>query len=402
MTPVLSICIPTFNRCGYLYFTLKSIVEQDIFKNTNDIEIVISDNCSTDLTERISELFTQQFPEKIIYNKNNQNIGDKNFEKVLQLANGEVLKLHNDNFIFVDGALEKVVENIKQNSTEKPMFFFANGNSRINESKICNDLDEFVEAASYLTTWIAAFSIWKEDFDKITDFSKNVHTQLMQTDIVFRFASTGKKMFVFNEFILDGLSVLKKGGYNIPKIFGKNYLALLKPYLKTGNLSKKIYEHEKKVLLLNHIIPMKFSTSRRENGWQFKNDGYWKHLIKDYWYNFYFYTSLIKIFGLIIEAELNLINRKLNKKSYQKYWRKRNRHNETTINKNVDVAKVFVGKNAKGRINAVFSNNPNELLIIDNNVSIADNTKFVFDSTELIIVKNETKLLDKTDTTINL
>lgn len=393
--PVLSICIPTFNRSGYLYFTLKSIVEQDFFKNTNDIEIVISDNCSEDFTEKIAKIFADKFPDKIIYNKNETNIGDLNFEKVLSLAHGEVLKLHNDNFLFLDGALENIADEIKKHRSDKPMFFFSNGNSRVGESKLCSDLNEFVEAASYLTTWIAAFSIWKQDFDKFDDFAKNIETYLTQTDVVLRFCASGKKMLVFDNPIFEGQGVLKKGGYNISKIFGRNYLSLLKPYLLTGKLDKKSYEKEKKVLLLNHIIPMCFSSSKREKGWQFKNDGYWRHLIKNYWHNLYFYTSVIKIFRLLLDSELNLIYRKLKKNSYQKYWRKRNTHNQTTIDKNIDETKVFVGKNVVGHISATFSDNPQELLIIDDSVVIGVNTKFDLSAEKLIIVSNDYKSVVK-------
>ena len=402
MKPILSICIPTFNRCGYLYFTLKSIVEQDIFKNTYDIEIVISDNCSSDLTEEITEIFINQFPDKIIYNKNKENIGDKNFEKALALGHGEVLKLHNDNFTFNDGALEVVVNKIKEFRQEKPMIFFANGNSRVGQSKMCANLNEFVSAASYLTTWIAAFSIWKEDFDKCEDFTKNIHTFLTQTDVLFNMSAGGKKMFVFNDKIFDGQNVLKKGGYNLSKIYGKNYLSFMKKYLKDGHLDKKVYEKEKKVLLTNHIIPMRFSTSLREKEWKFKNDGYWRYLINDYWYNLYFYTSIIEIFRLLIDTEINLIGKKLNKNSYQKYWRKRNWDNESTISKNIDINKVFVGKNVKGHIDTKFSDNPNELLIIEADVQIGKEVKFVFDSIELIIIKSGTEIADNVVVTTSL
>ena len=394
-TPVISICIPTFNRCGYLYFTLKSIVEQEIFQNTNDVEIVICDNNSSDFTQKISKMFAEKYPNKIIYNKNEENIGDRNFEKALTLGHGEVLKLHNDNFTLRNGALELAVNKIKELRDEKPMIFFANGNSRNKTKTVCDNLSEFVETASYLTTWIAAFSIWKEDLEDFEGFTKNIHTFLTQTDVLFRLSAEGKKMFVYDDEIFEGQGVLKKGGYNIPKIFGKNYLSLLKPYLKSGQLDKKVYEKEKKVLLLNHIIPMKFSSSRRENGWQFKNDGYWRHLFSDYWYNPYFYTSIIKIFRLILDSELNLIGRKLNKNSYQKYWRKRNRHNETTIDKNLDETKIFVGKNATGNISAKFSDNPNELLIIDDNVQIEKGSIFDLSTEELTIITNSYKLSDK-------
>lgn len=387
---VFSICIPTYNRSGYLYFTLKSIVEQDIFKNTNDVEIVISDNCSSDLTEEISKLFVEQFPGKIIYNRNSENIIDKNFEKALSLGHGEVLKLHNDNFVFVEGALEKIVNEIKNRGSDKPVIFFANGNSPLKKDTLCENMDELIQSASYLMTWIAAFSINKEDFDKMDDFAKNADMLLTQVDVLLRMSSGGKKILVYNESVFEGQGVLNKGGYNIPKIFGKNYLWFLKPYLNSGQISKKVYEAEKKSLLLNHIIPMKFSSSRRDNKGQYKNDGYWRHLTGDYWYNFYFYTSIIKIFRLMLDAELNLMGRKLNKNSYQKYWRKRNRHNATTISKGVDVAKVFVGKGVSGNIDVAFGDNSSGLLIIGDNVTIEDGVKFIFEKNALIIIKDGT------------
>jgi glycosyltransferase involved in cell wall biosynthesis len=385
--PILSICIPTYNRAGYIYFTLKSITEQKIFKDTNYIEIVVSDNFSTDLTQRIVKIFTDKYPDKIIYNKNKENIGDNNFAKALSLGKGEVLKLHNDNFMFLDGALDKIISTINSVRKDKTIIFFANSNSPLNKDFLCNNLNEFLSAASYLTTWIAAFSVWREDFEKIENFTRNVHTNLSQTDIIFDLSASGKKILVYNKLVFEGYNVSKKGGYNISKIFGKNYLSFLKPYLKTGQLDKKNYEAEKKRLLLNHIIPMRFSNSRREKGWVFSTDGFWRHLIGDYWYNTYFYFSIFKVLRLMLDAEINLIGRKLNKNSYQKYWRKRNKHNKTTIAKGIDETKVFVGKNVEGLIAAKFTTNENEILIIDDNVKIKPDTCFNFDNEELILVK---------------
>lgn len=389
---ILSICIPTFNRCGCLYFTLKSIVDQEVFQNTNDIEIVVSDNCSSDFTQIIVQKFIEKFPDKIKYNRNETNIEDKNFEKVLSLAEGEVLKLHNDNFVFIDGALDFILNKIKELRDEKPLIFFANHNSSLEKDFLCTDLNEFIQSASYLSTWIAAFSIWKEDFDRFKDFSQKVSTNLMQTDVLFRIISEGKNIFVCNEHIFEGRNVIKKGGYNQAKIFGQNYLNLLKEYLFDNKLDKKVYENEKKVLLLNHIIPMRFSVTDRTKYWDFKYNGYWRYLFKDYWYNLYFYISIIKIIRLVIDAKINILSRKLNKNSVQKYWRKRNSHNQTTINQNIDNTKVFVGKNCTGNIDAEFSDEDNEMLIISDGVIIGENVKFIFKDDGLIIIEEGIKI----------
>lgn len=383
---VLSICIPTFNRCGCLYFTLKSIVDQEIFQNTNDVEIVISDNCSTDFTPQIAQRFVQKYPDKIKYNRNKKNVVDLNFEKVLSLGTGKVLKLHNDNFVFNAGALKYLVNKIKELEAEKPMIFFTNHNSPLNKDTLCNNLSEFVQAASYQTTWLAAFSIWKEDFDQYKNFSRSVDKKLIQTDVLFNMSASGKKIFVCNEYIFEGRDVVSKGGYNRAKIFGENYLGLLKEYLP-DKLDKKVYEHEKKVLFLNQIIPLRFAVTSRKKGWKFLNDGFCRYLFQDYWYNLYFYTSIFKVIRLVIDAELNMLGRKLNKNSSRKYWRKKNRHNQTTIDKNVDDTKVFVGENCVGNIDMEFSAQDN-VLILSDNVVIGEGVKFIFKKSPLIIVED--------------
>lgn len=51
LLPLLSICIPTYNRAEYLRRTLDSIVSQEDFDS--NCEIVTSDNSYTDNTEGV-------------------------------------------------------------------------------------------------------------------------------------------------------------------------------------------------------------------------------------------------------------------------------------------------------------------------------------------------------------
>src|SRR5664279_654163 len=96
---LLSICIPTYNRAKNLEDTLISIVQQRRFQETDDVEIVISDNCSGDNTGNVSEKFAALYKEKIRYFRNTENISDANFEKVLSYGKGQYLKLNNDTLI---------------------------------------------------------------------------------------------------------------------------------------------------------------------------------------------------------------------------------------------------------------------------------------------------------------
>ena len=52
---ILSICIPTFNRSAYLESTIESIVNQALFRDRMYVEIVVSDNASSDATANICQ-----------------------------------------------------------------------------------------------------------------------------------------------------------------------------------------------------------------------------------------------------------------------------------------------------------------------------------------------------------
>jgi abequosyltransferase len=55
MQPTLSICIPTYNRAGLLKDLLECLSVQLTTDISEKVEVVISDNCSTDRTKEVSQ-----------------------------------------------------------------------------------------------------------------------------------------------------------------------------------------------------------------------------------------------------------------------------------------------------------------------------------------------------------
>lgn len=302
--PILSICIPTYNRAKYLDKTLESIVSQNIFLITNDVEIVIADNCSQDNTSSVVKKYTDIFPEKIVYFKNDVNIGpDRNFEKALSLAAGTFAKLHNDTLLIKKDALSTIVNTITENASEKPIIFFLNGNNEKNREKTttCKSLNKFVSHVSYFSTWIGGFGIWQDDFKKIPDFSRYYKLHLVQSDVLFRLLAMEKCAVVCNENYFTGISPVNKVSCSIAEVFGQNYLFLYKEYLNRGLLNEGIFKKEKKLLLINHIIPHHFSIKNiKINSRKFE----FFCFMKDYKYDCFFYLSLIFCPLLIIKSKL--------------------------------------------------------------------------------------------------
>lgn len=101
--PFFSIVIPTFNRCADLKKAIKIILGQT-FK---DFELIISDNASTDETEKTVKSFKDG---RIRYFKNKTNIGpEKNFQKGFSYAGGEyIFSMGDDDFFLFEDTLKEV------------------------------------------------------------------------------------------------------------------------------------------------------------------------------------------------------------------------------------------------------------------------------------------------------
>jgi len=83
--PKVSIGIPVFNGAKTLAKTIEAAINQDY----TNIEIIISDNCSTDKTQSIAEDFQLKYPQ-IKYLRQEKNYGmTANFSKVFEHATGE-------------------------------------------------------------------------------------------------------------------------------------------------------------------------------------------------------------------------------------------------------------------------------------------------------------------------
>lgn len=109
--PLVTIGIPTYNRAdGFLKKALQSAVEQT-YKN---LEIIVSDNCSTDHTESLVDDFSDT---RIRYVKHPMNIGaNNNFNFCVDNAKGEYfLLLHDDDLIdpdFIETCMSAVRDDV--------------------------------------------------------------------------------------------------------------------------------------------------------------------------------------------------------------------------------------------------------------------------------------------------
>jgi len=97
--PLVSVCFTCYNRRRFVSEAFKSVLEQTY----SPLEIVVSDNCSTDGTKEIVLDLIKEYqkgngPHKIVFNSNESNIGlVRNIEKCYSMAHGElIVPAHDD------------------------------------------------------------------------------------------------------------------------------------------------------------------------------------------------------------------------------------------------------------------------------------------------------------------
>lgn len=114
--PLLSICIPTYNRAEKLQQCLEHIVSE--CKDSpvqNLVEVVVSDNASQDNTAQVVKQFQERFA-NIRYFRNDRNIGiDKNIINSVVRANGKYCWHIGDDDFMVPGSLKFLVDFFSKN-----------------------------------------------------------------------------------------------------------------------------------------------------------------------------------------------------------------------------------------------------------------------------------------------
>jgi abequosyltransferase len=109
--PSLSICIPTYNRSGHLLECVQNVLSA-AGEYSRQIEIVISDNASTDDTKAKGEELQKKY-RFIKYHRNETNVFDKNFFIAAGLAGGDYLWILGDDDRLEENAIEEVFEKIR-------------------------------------------------------------------------------------------------------------------------------------------------------------------------------------------------------------------------------------------------------------------------------------------------
>lgn len=375
---VLSICIPTFNRADTLRRSIETIVGQAFFRDSRKVEIVVSDNCSSDHTQEVVREFEKRFPGLVRYEPSVSNDEDRNFERVLRHGRGRFLKLQNDTFGVHDGLLEPLVRIIEALSACQPVMFFVNEPPAEPEEalKHFDTMDEFLDEVSFKCTWIGGFGVWRDHLQRLSDFSRYAHKRLTQTDALLRLLAARGESVVIREFMFPAFGSGRKGGYNIAEVFGANYLSILAEQVSAGQLSPQAYARAKHHVLVDHILPFTLDTNH-----DFLSDNL-EHHLREYANEPYFRPALERALQKAQGGSSRVGQPRVSQPStkpltYEQAWRQANAHNETQPGMVIPLSKVSIGRRTYGTINAWHWGHEDEMLRIGHFCSIGAGVEFM-------------------------
>ncbi len=238
--PILSLCLPTNGVIEWVFPVLDSIYNQNA--DLNMFEIIVTDNGDN-----------KEFENKMLrYKENHSNLIYKkttsymfyNQLDALKLANGKYLKFVNHRGLFVDGALEKMIELVCKNEENKPVIFFGNGVLKDNVYKLKN-FDDFVSTIGHLASWTTGVGIWKDDYDKIPG---NIKIDKISPHSCILFSERHKNEYLIDNSIFSKEIVVdqsKKGTYDLFKGFAVEEITITLNLFIDGDISANTFKKVK-------------------------------------------------------------------------------------------------------------------------------------------------------------
>ena len=237
--PLLTIAIPTWNRAAYLRQNLDQLAPQ-LMEVTHPVEILISDNCSSDESPGVvADFIKKGVP--IRYIRNTENIGsDCNIAQCFNEAAGQYVLLLGDDDLLVDGLLLWLVERLARQEfgvlCMRPYGFeecfrkeHPGGSGK---EVVFEDGGQFLAQIGPLVTLISSCIINKKILDNV-DARDFCGGNLVQVHLVIRAALTARQSLFVNRYCI-ACKRNNSGGYDFSRVFVEELGRIFDRYQSMG------------------------------------------------------------------------------------------------------------------------------------------------------------------------
>lgn len=297
--PFLSIVIPTYNRSSDLYNCLESLFSQIDGVIEDEIEIIVSDNASTDDTTAMIEKLKSC--KNFSYYRNETNLGmDGNFYACYRYSKGDFLWIFSDDDLLRPNSLVAIFNLLKANRdcgvcylnnlwTDNISEEELTPVSRLNEEIIYSS-QEFISKVHYWITFLTSNIVNKSLIDGKIFPEENIGSLFVQLSWIVPAIFLSRKNIYVNEKVVVAKSN-NSGGYRLFEVFGKNLNHVM------GNLAKrKVVNNEIIRIINNKLLVEFFPPFVRQRGMSFKSENDFLVLLKMFWHYKSFWTVLFPVF----------------------------------------------------------------------------------------------------------
>lgn len=251
------------------------------------MEIIVSDNCSTDDTQEIVEnAIADGFLCRYIRNETNLGM-DGNFVSCFRKAQGRYVWLLGDDDTIIIDSLVRIVE-LLDVPEEYGLLHLYQKKDLQQDVIYVYDKDEMAKWVSYYVTFISA-NVVNTKYVLSIDFEKYMGTWFTLVPLYLTALIKEPKNIVLGIQTFEAAKdYSRNGGYNFFEVFVRNYLTIMAEYIKDVDLLS---------WLKKDIWPFVWGYTKmlriKKDVGNFKTENGWKILFKYYGTEWYFYKSFL-------------------------------------------------------------------------------------------------------------
>jgi glycosyltransferase involved in cell wall biosynthesis len=252
---LLTIAIPTWNRAKYLKLTLDQLSRESQSLKYNELEVLISDNCSSDDTETIARAICNENQNFNYYRSDINKGGDFNIAKSFQLASGKYVLILGDDDIIVDGGLKTIIDFLKTYECGvvclKPFGYELDFRAELPNYPgsfiVVEEFNQILLRVGQYITLISSLIINKSVIQDIDPF-QFIGVNLVQVHLALSAATRFKRSAFYNKYII-ACKRNNSGGYNFFEVFVTNLGLILDSYSKNCLSPEIVYRFENKLII---------------------------------------------------------------------------------------------------------------------------------------------------------
>lgn len=264
--PLLSLCIPTYNRASLLKMALEAIIGQIGVAQTDQVEIIVSDNASPDGTAEVVKDLQAAHPNVFLhFYRQPENKGpDANIYQVVRLAQGEFVYILSDDDVLLPGAVHKLLSLMETYPTYDAFalnvrvfnddpWAFAPAEILLSEDQFVHDKSK---ALLIFNTWIRYISAmaFRRSLISNNDYSDKIGTYFVQAYMFLDVLDKGHGIiFTSQPFIAqrdDNMTVL-----DFCRVYVTNFAALMNHARSLGCTGLAIQPiHQRNINILRGVV----------------------------------------------------------------------------------------------------------------------------------------------------